>query len=141
NNINVELGVSAKHPFEKRFIKDVFEDIFEETIDLIELKSRFNHKKFRLVSKKEIDITFGTSYIGKDGKRICGDNFIKCENYKGNTVVALCDGMGTGYSAHVESKTTLELLNKMLETGADDEMTVSVINTLVSLKEYKERFS
>jgi len=49
--------------------------------------------------------------------------------------------MGTGYSAHVESKTTLELLNKMLDTGADDEMSVSVINTLVSLKEYKERFS
>ena len=141
NNINVELGISARHPFEKHFIKDLFEEIFDETIDLIELKSRLNHKKFRLLSKRDIEIGFGTSYIGKDGKRISGDNFIKCENYKGNTVIALCDGMGTGYSAHVESKTTLELLNKMLDTGADDEMTVSVINTLVSLKEYKERFS
>lgn len=140
-NINVELGITSKHPFEKHFIKDLFEEIFNEPIDLIEMKSRIDHKKFNIISKKEFEIEFGTSYIGKDGKRICGDNFIKCENNKGNTVVALCDGMGSGYSAHVESKTTLELLNKMLETGADDEMTVSVINTLVSLKEYKERFS
>ena len=44
NNVNVELGITAKHPFEKHFIKDLFEDIFEETIDLVEMKSRLNHK-------------------------------------------------------------------------------------------------
>ena len=49
--------------------------------------------------------------------------------------------MGNGYSAHIESKSTLELLNKMLMTGADDHTAVSIINTLLSLKEYNERFS
>jgi len=61
--------------------------------------------------------------------------------HNGNTIIALSDGMGNGYSAHIESKSTLELLNKMLTTGADDHTAVSIINTLLSLKEYNERFS
>jgi stage II sporulation protein E len=140
-NINVDLGVTTRDEINQVMIQSLFEDVFKEEVTLCELKSQRENKRFRIESKKEFNLDFGTSYIGKDGKRISGDNFIKCTNHQGNTIVALCDGMGTGYSAHIESKTTLELLNKMLDTGADDEMTVSVINTLVSLKEYKERFS
>jgi len=94
-----------------------------------------------VISKQIFELEFGTSYIGKDGSRISGDNFLKSDMHNGNTVIALSDGMGNGYSAHIESKSTLELLNKMLTTGADDHTAVSIINTLLSLKEYNERFS
>lgn len=141
HNINVELGLYANGPINPITVKDVFAQVFKEEVEITQLKSRKDTKKYRIESKRELEIEFGSTYIGKDGKRISGDNFIKCENQEGNLVVALCDGMGSGYAAHIESKTTLELLTKMLDTGADDMLNVSVINTLVSLKEYQERFS
>lgn len=140
-NLNLDLGLDSKEDIQDKKIKGIIEDIFNEDVDVIQQKSKGSILKFKVLSRQNVDIEFGTSYIGKDGSRICGDNFIKCDNNKGNTIVALSDGMGNGYSAHIESKSTLELLSKMLDTGADDEMSVSVINTLVSLKEFNERFS
>lgn len=140
-NLDIDIGLRNYQKENNNLIKNLVEEIVKEDVDIIEINNGKLSKKLKIVSKQIYDLDFGTSYIGKDGSRISGDNFLKCEMHNGNTVVALSDGMGNGYAAHVESKSTLELLNKMLHTGADDHTAVSIINTLVSLKEYNERFS
>ncbi len=140
-NIDIDFGIRDYEQRYDHLICHLINDLLKEDVELITLKDSKSTHKIKVVSKQLIDLEFGTSYIGKDGSRISGDNFLKCDMHNGNTVIALSDGMGNGYSAHIESKSTLELLNKMLLTGADDHTAVSIINTLLSLKEYNERFS
>ncbi len=140
-NLDIDFGIRDYEDSHDKLICSVVNDLSKEEVELVTIKNGKNIKKIKIISKQLFDLEFGTSYIGKDGSRISGDNFIKCDMHNGNTVVALSDGMGNGYSAHIESKSTLELLNKMLTTGADDYTAVSIINTLLSLKEYNERFS
>ncbi|MDF2699820.1 MAG: spoIIE [Haloplasmataceae bacterium] len=140
-NLDIDIGIRNYNEELNPMISKLVEEIFKEEIEIVLLKKGKIVNKLKVISKQIFDLDFGTSYIGKDGSRISGDNFLKCDMHNGNMVVALSDGMGNGYSAHIESKSTLELLNRMLQTGADDHTAVSIINTLVSLKEYNERFS
>jgi len=141
NNVDIDLGIRDYKADQDQLICSLINDLLKEEVDLITIKDKKTIHKLKVISKQIFELEFGTSYIGKDGSRISGDNFLKSDMHNGNTVIALSDGMGNGYSAHIESKSTLELLNKMLTTGADDHTAVSIINTLLSLKEYNERFS
>lgn len=140
-NLDIDLGIRNYEGHHDNLILNFLNDLFKEEVDISVLKTNKNLTKLKVTSKQVFELEFGTSYIGKDGSRISGDNFLKCEMHNGNTVIALSDGMGSGYSAHVESKSTLELLNKMLQTGTNDKTAVSILNTLLSLKEYNERYS
>ncbi|HEY8365215.1 MAG TPA: SpoIIE family protein phosphatase, partial [Haloplasmataceae bacterium] len=140
-NIDIDFGIRNYDKNNERFLCDLLSDLLKEEVELLLKKKSRDVYRIKIISKKLFDLEFGTSYIGKDGSRISGDNYLKCDMHNGNTIIALSDGMGNGYSAHIESKSTLELLNKMLTTGADDHTAVSIINTLLSLKEYNERFS
>ncbi len=140
-NIDIDLGIKDYENNYENLLCSLIEDVMKEEVELISIKRGKSSNKIKIISKQIFELDFGTSYIGKDGSRISGDNFIKCDMHNGNTVIALSDGMGNGYSAHIDSKSTLELLNKMLMTGANDHTAVSIINTLLSLKEYNERFS
>lgn len=140
-NIDIDFGIRNYEEKYDYLITNLLSDLLKEEIEITNIKVGRSVRKIKITSKKLFDLEFGTSYIGKDGSRISGDNYFKCEMHNGNTIIALSDGMGNGYSAHIESKSTLELLNKMLMTGADDYTAVSIINTLLSLKEYNERFS
>ena len=44
--------------------------------------------------------------------------------------LAISDGMGNGERAHLESKETLELLQKILQSGIDEEVAIKSINSL-----------
>jgi len=140
-NIDIDFGIRNYESHHDNLLLNFINDLFKEDVEVSLLKSAKNLTKIKVTSKQIFELEFGTSYIGKDGSRISGDNFLKCEMHNGNTVVALSDGMGSGYSAHIESKSTLELLNKMLQTGTNDKTAVSILNTLLSLKEYNERYS
>lgn len=140
-NIDIDFGIRGYEENYDYLIINLLSDLLKEDVEITNIKVGRSIRRIKVTSKKLFDLEFGTSYIGKDGSRISGDNYFKCEMHNGNTIIALSDGMGNGYSAHIESKSTLELLNKMLTTGADDYTAVSIINTLLSLKEYNERFS
>ncbi|QVK17990.1 SpoIIE family protein phosphatase [Mycoplasmatota bacterium] len=140
-NVDIDLGIKDYEERYDHVICNLINDLLKEEVELVTTKKGKSTEKIKIISKQIFDLEFGTSYIGKDGSRISGDNFLKSDMHNGNTVIALSDGMGNGYSAYIESKSTLELLNKMLTTGADDHTAVSIINTLLSLKEYNERFS
>ncbi len=140
-NIDLDFGIRGFDESYIHLIGDLINDILKEEVEIIKIKKGKGLQRLKVTSKRMFELEFGTSYIGKDGSRISGDNYFKYDMHNGNTIVALSDGMGNGYSAHIESKSTLELLNKMLTTGADSHTAVSIINTLLSLKEYNERFS
>lgn len=71
---------------------------------------------------------------------ISGDNFTfgRVENTK---YIAISDGMGTGEKANFESKSAIELLERMLELGASREMALNSINNILRAKSEDEIFA
>ncbi|ERJ12433.1 SpoIIE family protein phosphatase [Haloplasma contractile] len=142
NQVDIEIGV--KELTETETVKILIPTItgfLKEDLELMSYTKSKGLNKIRIISKQMYEIDFGVKYVGKGGSRVCGDNYLVHELHNGNTVIALSDGMGSGFAAHEESKSTLELLNQMLKSGAGDYTAVSTINSLLDLKEYSERYS
>ena len=60
-------------------ITNLLSDLLKEEIEITYIKVGKSVRKIKITSKKLFDLEFGTSYIGKDGSRISGDNYFKCE--------------------------------------------------------------
>lgn len=71
---------------------------------------------------------------------ISGDSFTfgRVENTK---YIAISDGMGTGEKANIESKSAIELLERMLELGTGREMALNSINNVLRAKSEDEIFT
>ena len=74
----------------------------------------------------------------KDG--VSGDNFTYGES-ENTSFAAICDGMGTGDKANLESKIAIEILEKMMEMDIDKEMIIKTINSVLRTKANDEIFT
>ncbi|HFH7542321.1 TPA: SpoIIE family protein phosphatase, partial [Streptococcus agalactiae] len=59
----------------------------------------------------------------------------------GKYALAISDGMGNGQRAHMESKETVKLLQKILQSGIDEEIAIKSINSILSLRTTEEMFT
>ncbi|MCL5047170.1 MAG: SpoIIE family protein phosphatase, partial [Actinobacteria bacterium] len=84
----------------------------------------------------------GVSRVAKKGSLISGDSFLsKTLEKEGKLILALSDGMGAGPRAAVESRATISLLEKLLETGFDIDIAVKTINSTLLLRSPDEMFA
>ena len=51
----------------------------------------------------------------------------------GKYAIAISDGMGNGERAHYESKETLQLLQKILQSGIEEKVAIKSVNSILSL--------
>ena len=59
----------------------------------------------------------GIARVKKDGAKISGDNFSFLELERGEFLLGLSDGMGSGSMACKESEMVLDLVERFLEAG------------------------
>jgi stage II sporulation protein E len=97
------------------------------------------HVTFRSAKKFVIDT--GVAHAAKGGGLISGDSYSMIELGAGKYAVAISDGMGNGERAHYESSETLSLLQKILETGIDEQVAIKSVNSILSLRTDDEIFS
>ena len=93
-----------------------------------------------MVTKPNFDIAYGSCGITKTGKIISGDSksIIKIDD--GKFMVSICDGMGSGKSAHNISSLTISLIENFYKCGFDNDTILNSVNKLLSLTE-EENFS
>lgn len=93
-----------------------------------------------MITKPNYDISFGSCVVNKFGKVVCGDSysFVKIED--GKFLVSICDGMGSGESAHTVSRLTISLIENFYRAGFDNDIILSSVNKLLSINE-DENFS
>ena len=72
----------------------------------------------------------GVARIAKSGEKDNGDNYSFTEIDSGEVVMLLCDGMGSGSTACIESKRVVELLENLMEAGFTWKCAVSFINAV-----------
>ncbi|MDV2887662.1 SpoIIE family protein phosphatase, partial [Alkalihalophilus pseudofirmus] len=72
---------------------------------------------------------------------ISGDSYSTIELGLGKIALAISDGMGNGERAHYESKETLALLQKILQSGIEEKVAIKSVNSILSLRTTDEIFS
>ena len=97
-------------------------------------KGRDGICSLKLVEAENLKLTTGIARVPKYDSNISGDSFTFMNSEKGEYMLALSDGMGTGYAAETQSKATINMLESFLESGFDKDMAVSLINSVLVLK-------
>lgn len=92
-------------------------------------------------SAKEYEVETGIAGAAKGGDLLSGDSFSTVELGNGKFAVALSDGMGNGERASAESKTTLSILQQLLQSGMDEKLAVKSVNSVLLLRSPEEMFA
>lgn len=94
-------------------------------------ESGFNSVQLR--KKSKYDCVFGLASCNKSGNVECGDchSIIRLGGNK--FLLALCDGMGAGDSAHKMSAMTLGLIENFYKVGFDNDVILESVNKLLAI--------
>ncbi|HJV16251.1 MAG TPA: stage II sporulation protein E [Bacillales bacterium] len=145
-NVDIDMMVpfSNGHGECEKIIAPMLSDILGETIVV-------NSEEFAAYPNDVCCVTFrsskayivetGVAYAAKDGGFISGDSFSTMELGGGKFAIAISDGMGNGEKAHDESKETLMLLQKILQSGIEEKVAIKSVNSVLSLRTTDEIFS
>ena len=86
-----------------------------------------------LKKKSKYDCVFGLASCNKSGNVECGDCHSIIRLNKDRFLLALCDGMGSGSSAHMMSAMTLGLIENFYKVGFDNDVVLESVNKLLSV--------
>lgn len=145
-NIDIEMAVPFcnGHGECEKLIAPMLTDIMGETIVVKKEECASHSGGFCLTtfrSSKAFTVETGFAHAAKDGGLISGDSYSTIELGFGKYALAISDGMGNGERAHYESKETLELLQKILQSGIEEKVAIKSVNSILSLRTTDEIFS
>ena len=83
----------------------------------------------------------GIARIKKDGAQISGDNFSFLELERGELILGLSDGMGSGSIACKESEMVLDLVERVMEAGFSVETAIRMMNSAMVMRGENDLFS
>ncbi|MED4533435.1 stage II sporulation protein E [Metabacillus fastidiosus] len=145
-NVDIEMSIPycEGHGECEKIIAPMLSDILEESIivkheECANYPNGYCHVSFG--SSKAFRIDTGVAHAAKGGGLVSGDSFSTMELGAGKYAVAISDGMGNGERAHFESKETIKLLQKILQSGIEEKVAIKTINSILSLRTTDEIFS
>lgn len=97
--------------------------------------------KFVLYEDTVFRSVHGIARLKKDEAKISGDNFSFLELEKGEMVLGLSDGMGSGSTACKESEMVLDLVERFLEAGFSVETAIRMMNSAMVMKGENDLYS
>jgi len=128
----------------EKLIAPLLSDILGETITVHKEecgKDPFDVCYANFRSAKAFIVETGVAHAAKNGGFISGDSYSMIEIGAGKYALAISDGMGNGEKAHEESRETLNLLKKILQSGIDEEVAIKSINSILSLRSSEEIYA
>lgn len=147
-NQRMEVSMKIKYCGNKtKCIKDitpVINKFTKKKMRLMEGCKYIDESKYcevRFIESEVYRIAKGVARASKDYTDVSGDSYTFLNLPKGQDIVALSDGMGTGLKAFKESKSAIELLEQLLEAGFDGETAIKMINSILVLKSSEQTFS
>jgi stage II sporulation protein E len=97
--------------------------------------------EFKLLPARVYSVEMGFTSVAKDCGMVSGDSYSAMDLKDGRVALILSDGMGVGSKAAIESKATISLLEKLLETGFDYYSAVKTVNSILVLGSPEETFA
>ncbi len=128
---------------QKKQITTLISDILEQnmTIKLILNSSKKEKSKIKLVSTPEFEIQVGVASEIKNGETISGDSYLSMELQDLKHLTVISDGAGSGINASKGSATVINMLEKLLIGGFDEEKAIEIINSVLKMKANDSVFS
>lgn len=92
-------------------------------------------------SAKEFEVETGIAGAAKGGALLSGDSFSVMELSNGKYALAVSDGMGNGERANLESRSALDILQQLLQSGIDERLAIKSVNSILLLRSPDEVFT
>lgn len=87
-------------------------------------------------------VTSHASVATKAGEKFTGDSYTWARTKDGNYITVISDGMGSGPEAGLESKVSVEIIEKFMDVGFDEKIAIDAVNAIMSIKfSEDEKFS
>lgn len=128
---------------QKRQITSIATEILEQnmTIKLILNISKSERSKIKIVSIPDYEVQTSIVSETKTGEAISGDSYLSMELQDLKQLNVLSDGAGSGAQASKGSTTVINMLEKLLSGGFDEQKTIEIINSTLKLKGDDTTFS
>ncbi len=107
--------------------------------NLHQSSKQMGYTLLKLSNYRQYQMIYGLQQISKD-YRFCGDTY-SIFSHGNDTVVGISDGMGFGEKASVESKLTLDIFQRLLQSGIDLSSSIHTVNSLLKIKNRIEMFT
>ncbi|MGG0185995.1 stage II sporulation protein E [Bacillus rhizoplanae] len=146
-SIDIEMMIPAacnQHGECEKLVAPMLSDILRETVVVKHEEQSAYPNGYSTVSfgaAKTFSVDTGLATAAKGGGFVSGDSYAMMELSVGKYALAISDGMGNGKRAHMESKETVKLLQKILQSGIDEEIAIKSINSILSLRTTEEMFT
>ena len=130
--VTVVLTV-AKSDVDNETIEKVVSNVVKQSmaIERIESTESATWVNVFLNVRPRYNVSFGVSSVAKAGNEISGDTHTVTRTDNGKCIVALCDGMGSGYKAEQMSATSISLVESFYRAGFDNDTILSCVNKLL----------
>lgn len=142
NDFLIEVGFIGMNFFiEKDNIEHITSHYIGIETNAVFKEVKRNKTYIIIIPKVNYEIIYGYGSISKLGNSICGDNYMVKESQSGKIIAAICDGMGKGLSANIQSTRTLKLLDEITNTNLTSETSLQILNSFMYIQDYQEKFS
>lgn len=112
-----------------KVISSIAEDITEQ------------EEKEEKKEKEKYTLVVGSATATKNKSEISGDSNTRTKLNDGKYMIAISDGMGSGQTAKKSSTTVINMLEKLLKTGFDNDISIGLINSAVNLNSNEETYA
>lgn len=116
-------------------LRDSVSEICGREFDLPVIKS---DDTVYFCEKTRFVVETASAQLPADDEKLCGDNFESFYDGRGNYIVILSDGMGTGPRAAVDSAMAAGLMSRLVKAGFSFESSLRLVNSSLLLKSKDE---
>ena len=137
-------SLDGKQCYMKKITK-IIEKVLDEKITLQKqkcgLRENDNSCMFTFTSQDKFSMQVGVSKAKKAGSVISGDTTTQTRLEDGKYLLAISDGMGSGADARKSSKIAIKMLERLLETGFNNDIALKLINSIITNNTDSETFA
>lgn len=134
---NGEYGVSLvvrKQDGTKSVLLETVQKVLKQSFIVSEINAGeiVGYSVVSMIPQPSYSIVYGVSNSMMEGSIASGDTFSIEQLGQDKTMIALCDGMGSGKEAHYNSCTTIGMIENFYKAGFENNAILSLINKILS---------
>lgn len=128
---------------QKKQIVELSSNILEQnmSIKLILNISKTEKSKIKLVSTPKYVVRTGIISENKVGESVSGDSYLQMELQDLRKLSVISDGVGSGENASKSSMTVINMLERLLSGGFNEEKSIEIVNSIIKLKGDDDMFA
>ena len=128
---------------QKKQITEIASSILEQnmTVKLILNISKTEKSKIKIISTPKYSVKSEIISECKTGEIVSGDSYLQMELQDLRKLSVISDGVGSGENASKSSSAIINMLERLLSGGFNEEKAIEIVNSVIRLKGDDEMFA